>query len=162
VSESVKPPDERAFGADVAKAIFLAGAVDQRWRLIRTNWPNVMIAVTAKDGAEYVLRFDCSGYPTAPPTARLWDADLDVPLPVARWPRSVAGGRIGAVFRPDWKGGTALYLPCDREAITGHDGWNNEMPSKIWKSSSGIVHYLEVVHELLCCRDYAPPNRPPP
>ena len=58
------------------------------------------------------------------------------------------------MFRPDWKGGTALYLPCDRESIAGHDNWRHEMPSKIWRPSAGIVQYLELVHELLNCADY--------
>lgn len=152
-------PDERAFSADVMKPLFQAGVVDGRWHLLGMTWPFALIGVTAKDGAEYVLRFDGSGYPVTPPTARLWDADLNGPLTLERWPRSSNGGRLGAVFRADWKAGTALYLPCDRDALAGHDGWKTEMPSKIWQPSVGIVHYLELVHELLHCRDYAPPHR---
>ena len=72
-------------------------------------------------------------------------------LPFNRWPRS-KGGRLGTVFRPDWKGGTALYLPCDRESIAGHDNWRHELPSKIWRPAAGINQYLEFVHELLNCR----------
>lgn len=159
MNEAVKAPDERAFVSDIAKATFRSGVADGRWRLLRTTWPIALIAVTAKDGAEYVLLFDCAGYPTAPPTARLWDAEGDVPLLVEHWPKSAAAGRLGAVFRPDWKAGTALYLPCDREAIAGHEGWRTEMPSKIWQPSTGIIHYLELVHELLHSSDYSPPHR---
>ena len=61
------------------------------------------------------------------------------------------------VFRPDWKGGTALYLPCDRESIAGHDNWRHELPSKIWRPAAGINQCLELVHELLNCADYCPP-----
>jgi hypothetical protein len=151
-------PDEKAFRADVAKATFRAGAAEKRWRLVSIAWPYVLIGITAKDGREFVLRFDCSGYPTAPPTARLWDIQRHVPLSFDQWPRS-QGGRLGAVFNTNWKAGTALYLPCDREAIAGHENWRVEMPSKIWRPSVGIVHYLELVHELLNCRDYSPPAR---
>jgi len=152
-------PDERAFAADIAKPLFFVGVVDERWRLIHLAWPLAVIAVKAKDGAEYAFRFDCTGYPVAPPTARLWSVEKDAPLAFDLWPRSAVGGRLGAVMRRDWKEGTALYLPCDREAIAGHDGWQTEQPSKLWQPSTGIVHYLELIHELLHCRDYAAPTR---
>lgn len=151
-------PDEKALRADVAKAAFRAGAADKRWRLVSITWPHVLIGITAKDGREFVLRFNCAGYPAVPPTAGPWDPQRNAILAFEHWPRS-HGGRLGAVFRTDWKFGTALYLPCDREAIAGHEAWRTEMPSKIWRPSAGIVQYLELVHELLNCRDYAPPAR---
>jgi hypothetical protein len=103
-----------------------------------------------------VLRLNCAGYPQQPPTGGPWEPDKDTILPFNRWPRS-NGGRLGTVFRTDWKNGTALYLPCDRESIVGHDNWRNELPSKIWRPAVGINQYLELVHELLNCGDYSPP-----
>ena len=153
----MRTPDEHAFHADLEGAPFLLGVIDGRWRLISTTGVIAVIAVAARDGHEYALRFDASDYPAAPPTARLWDAEANAPLENAKWPRSARGGRLGAVFRSDWKSGTALYLPCDREAIEGHDGWCVQMPSKIWRPSVGITHYLEQVHELFHCTDYAAP-----
>lgn len=151
-------PDEKALRADVAKPSFRVAAADRRWRLLAINWPYALIAVTAKDGLEHVLRFNCSGYPTAPPTAGPWDVEHNAVLAINLWPKS-RGGRLGAVFRPDWKAGTALYLPCDRESIAGHDNWRSDMPSKIWRPSAGITQYLELVHELLNCSDYAAADR---
>jgi hypothetical protein len=152
----ISAPDERAFQADLAKAKFRLGQAEKRWHLQVVTWPFVLIGLTAKDGREYVLRFNCSDYPQTPPTAGPWDVNQNTILPFDKWPRS-QGGRLGAVFRTDWKGGTALYLPCDRESIVGHDNWRTEMPSKIWKQTDGIVQYLELVHELLNCRDYMSP-----
>ena len=149
-------PDQRAFEADVAKAAFRLGEGEGRWRLIETAWPYAFIAVTAKDGSEYVLRLDCAGYPQVPPTGGPWDVTRNEVLAFDRWPRG-QGGRVSAVFRTDWKGGTALYLPCDRSSITGHDNWYHEMPSKVWRPVDGIVQYLELVHELLHSRDYTSP-----
>jgi hypothetical protein len=149
-------PDECAFRADLGAAAFRLGVLEGRWTLVSISWPFAVISVTAKDGQAFEMRFDVSGFPVAPPTSRLWDSTRDAPLALDRWPRSL-GGRVGAVFRPDWKAGTALYLPCDREAIAGHDNWRTEMPSKIWRPSVGITHYLELVHELLHCKDYASP-----
>jgi hypothetical protein len=149
-------PDEYGLRADVAKARFRLGEAERRWRLAGISWPYALIGVTAKDGREYILRFECTGYPQSPPTAGPWDPDRNAILAFDRWPRN-SGGRVGAVFRTDWKGGSALYLPCDREAIAGHDNWRTEMPSKIWKPQEGIVQYLELVHELLNSRDYSPP-----
>ena len=66
---------------------------------------------------------------------------------------------MSSVFRSDWKGGIALYLPCDRVSIQGHDNWRTEMPSKIWRPTDGIVQYLELVYELLHSRDYVLADR---
>lgn len=151
-------PDEKALRADVAKPAFRAGAAEKRWQLLDIVWPHVFIAVTAKDAHVYTFRFDCTGFPASPPTAGPWDRARNAVLAPDLWPRS-KGGRLGAVFNLGWKGGTALYLPCDRESIPGHDNWRTQMPSKIWRPSAGLVQYLELVHELLNCRDYAAPLR---
>ena len=151
-------PDARAFEGDVAKAKFRLGQAEGRWRLLGVTWPFVLIGITARDGREYVLRFNCAGYPQTPPTAGPWDVIREAALASDLWPRS-QGGRVAAVFNFNWKNGTTLYLPCDREAIAGHDNWRTEMPSKIWNPAAGIVHYLELVHELLNCRDYTSPLR---
>jgi hypothetical protein len=151
-------PDEKALRADVAKGVFRAAAAKGRWRLIEISWPYVFIGVKAKDGREFVLRFNCAGFPAQPPTAGPWDTQRNSMLAFDQWPRS-RGGRLGAVFNTGWKDGTALYLPCDREAIAGHGHWQTQMPSKLWRPDAGLSQYLELVHELLNCRDYLPPLR---
>jgi hypothetical protein len=149
-------PDERALQSDLAKPKFRLGQAEGRWRFVTLSWPFVLIGVTAKDGQEYVLRFNCAEYPQTPPTGGPWDTEGNAILAFNRWPCS-KGGRVGSVFRTNWKNGSALYLPCDRESIAGHDNWRTEMPSKIWRSSEGIVQYLELVYELLHCGDYVSP-----
>lgn len=146
-------PDERAFLADIEKPNFRLSQLEGRWRLLSVTWPHAYIGVTAKDGREFVVRFNAQGYPQSPPTACLWDLERNEILTLDQWPKS-SGGRVGAVFNHAWKQGTALYLPCDREAIAGHDNWRTEMPSKIWRPEDGIIQYLELVHELLHSRDY--------
>jgi hypothetical protein len=154
----VTAPDHRAFESDAAKAAFRLGQAEGRWRLISVAWPFVHIAVTAKDGRAYTLRLNCQGYPQIAPTGGPWDLGRSAILAFDLWPRGL-GGRVSAVFRTDWKNGSALYLPCDRESFAGHENWRTEMPSKIWRPANGIVQYLELVHELLHSRDYAPPVR---
>jgi hypothetical protein len=148
-------PDERAFAADVGKPAFRMAEAEGRWKLLSTKWPVALIQVAAKDGRQFVLRFACDGYPEQPPTARPWDFDKDSALATEAWPKG-KGGRVSAVFRTDWKDGTALYLPCDRVALPGHDNWRTDTPTKIWRPKDGIIQYLELVHELLHCRDYSP------
>jgi hypothetical protein len=149
-------PDQRAFEADAERPAFRLGRLEGRWRLTGITWPHVFIAVAARDKREYVLRLNCAGYPQVAPTGGLWDISGNRVLPFHQWPRG-QGGRVTAVFRTNWKNGTALYLPCDRESFAGHDNWRIEQPSKIWRPADGVVQYLELVHELLHCRDYAPP-----
>lgn len=149
-------PDERALRADVARPAFRLAEAEKRWRLIKIGWPYVFIEVVAQDGRYFPLRFNCSGYPEAAPTAGPWDLEADAVLPFNRWPGN-KGGRVKTVFRTDWKDGTALYLPCDRVSREGHDNWRNELPSKLWRPSAGIQQYMELVHELLNCSDYSAP-----
>lgn len=149
-------PDERAFRADAAKPAFRLAEAEGRFRIIGIAWPIVLAGITAKDGIEFYLRFDCTGYPAAAPTARLWDPKRNAPLARASWPGS-KGGRVRAVFRSDWKESTALYLPCDRVSREGHDNWRQETPTMIWKPARGITQYLEIVYELLNCGDYQAP-----
>lgn len=151
-------PDERALQADLAKPAFRLGHVDGRWMLKGVTWPYVFVGVVARDGVECVLRLNCAGYPSTPPTGGPWDMTRNAVLDPSRWPQS-RGGRVQAVFNPGWKNGTALYLPCDRESLVGHDNWRVEMPSKIWRPAEGIVQYLELVHALLNCSDYSAPAR---
>jgi hypothetical protein len=143
-SRRVIGPDLRAFEADVAKAAFRLGQAEGHWQLIEVVWPFAFIGVVATDGREYVLRLNCAGYPQVAPTGGPWDMKANQVLAFDLWPRR-RGGRVSAVFRTDWKSGTALYLPCDRESLIGHDNWRREMPSKIWRPADGVVQYLELV-----------------
>lgn len=149
-------PDERALRAHLGRPAFRLAEAEERWRVVSIAWPFVFAEVKAADGQYFSFRFECSGYPQQSPTGGPWDIARNAILAFDRWPKS-KGGRVGTVFRPDWKSGTALYLPCDRESIVGHDNWRNELPSKIWKPDVGLLQYLELVHELLNCSDYSPP-----
>jgi hypothetical protein len=121
---------------------FLAGAARGRWRLL--------VEVRAKDGRNFVLRFDCIGYPETPPTATFWDMQANRQLEAHRWP---SGGRVSQCFNPSWKQGTALYLPCDRQSVEGHPGWIHEYPWLIWKAQRGLLQYLEAVREMLYSKE---------
>jgi hypothetical protein len=150
-------PDERAFRADIEKGPFLLGAAGQKWRLEGIAWPKVFMSVRAREDRWFSFRFDCANFPVALPTVGLWDLERNGQLAAEHWPQT-RGGRVGAVFNYAWKGGTALYLPCDREAMPGHEGWMTTIPSLIWRPVEGIVQYLEIIHELLNCDDYKAPT----
>ena len=140
-------PDELSLRADLASARFLSGQDRGRWRFHRLDWPFVFVGVFGPDGQEFVLRLDCQGFPTTAPTGGFWDLEGDCHLAAARWP--TGGECMRLAFRPEWKNGHALYLPCDRESLVGHDAWLSQYPQLIWKPAKGISHYLEVVHDLL-------------
>lgn len=146
-------PDEQSLRADLASARFLSGEDRNRWQFKKLEWPFAYINVIARDRREYTLRLDCSGFPTTPPTGTFWDLSTTSKLTFDKWPQG--GERLQLAFKPGWKNGDALYIPCDRESIVGHDCWFAQYPQLIWKPVKGITHYLEVVHELLQSRDYA-------
>lgn len=151
----VQTPDERTFREHIKGGAFRRGQVRGRWRLIRVDWPHAVIAVSAAPRAgspnEYGFRFELTNYPQSPPTAQPWDLERDRPLETTRWP--TGRSRLAGAFNPGWNS-QALYLPCDRLAIAGHDGWVAQHPSLIWKSTGDITQYLFIIHELLNSGDY--------
>jgi hypothetical protein len=150
------PPDQLMLEHDLAAAPFRCGEIEGKWRHVSTVWPHVIIAVSAaeRSGApsEYGFRFECSGFRQTPATAQPWDIGRDAPLPPPTWPQ----GRniVPSVFRPDWKAGTCLYLPCDRISFEGHANWEYEHPNRLWQPSRGLICYLEQIYELLNQSDY--------
>lgn len=99
-----------------------------------------MRRVTAE--GRIVLRFNLEGYPAKAPTGQPWDAENRGPLPNARWPR---GSRhLNAIFNPNWNA-AALYMPCDRVAMEGHDAWKQTFPEWWWTPRHTITHYLTFV-----------------
>ena len=150
-------PDRAMLEQDLAAPEFRCGEIEGRWRRISLSWPHVILSVSAparpQSPAEYAFRFECSGYRQSPVTGQPWDADSNGPLPAQRWP---AGPSIVAsVFRPEWKQGLCLYLPCDRMSIEGHEAWRNDHPNRLWQPERGIVCYLGQVYELLHQSDYS-------
>jgi hypothetical protein len=148
-------PDERTFHAHLEAGAFLRGAARGRWRLVSVAWPHAVIAVSAapRTGSppEYGCRFELTNYPQAPPTAQPWDLARNTPLDPGRWPTGKS--RLAGAFNPGWNA-SALYLPCDRNAITGHDPWRTQHPSMIWSPAGDITQYLRILHELLNSGDY--------
>ncbi len=149
-------PDEQAFLDEVAEGSFQLAVHLGRWRVVCINWPiaEIEIAAAPRKGAPdaYGFRFDCTGYPQDPPTARPWLSANSSPLPFGQWPTGAR--RVSAVFRPDWHSGTCLYAPCDRMSIIGHTNWPQEYAAYIWKPEKGLQQYLEFLHELLNSVDY--------
>ena len=138
--------DEEQVEAHLGSGRFLAGASKGRWKFVEIQWPHVFIEVVAADSRRFTLRFECAGYPTVAPTGTLWDREAQQHLPAARWPR---GGRVSMAFNHAWKAGAAIYLPCDREAIPGHDHWRSDLPHLIWYPARGLLQYIEAVCEIL-------------
>lgn len=151
-----KPPDQLLFEQDLGSPGFRCGEIEGRWRHVMTNWPYAIIAVSAPDRPnsplEFGFSFECSGYRQIPVTAQPWDLEGNAPLPEQRWP--TGHSIVPSVFRPVWKQGHCLYLPCDRMSIDGHENWRNEHPSRLWQPSRGIICYLEQIYDLLNQSDY--------
>lgn len=153
---SVISLSEALLKADLAAPAFRLGEIEGRWRNEKTEWPHTLITVTAaaRPGApeKYAFRFECSGYRQTAVTGQPWDLALNAPLAAGSWPN----GRVilPSVFRPEWRQGLCLYLPCDRLSFEGHVNWSNEHPARLWNPERGIVCYLEQLYELLNSKDY--------
>lgn len=154
--DAVIAPDHALLLSDLAAPEFRCGEFAGNWRHLGTSWPHVAIAVSAAPRtnapAEYVFRFECSGYRRTPVTGQPWDVSAKAPLHANRWPT----GRtiVPSVFRSNWKGGQCLYLPCDRVSIEGHTTWQHDYSNRLWDPERGILCYLEQLHDLLHSNDY--------
>jgi hypothetical protein len=148
--------DEKVFRSHLEGGAFQSGVDRSRWRLVSVDWPYAVIAVSAAERlnapTEYAFRFELKNYPASPPTAQPWEEKQNTPLGHNCWPGGQ--GRIALAFNPGWKGGSCLYLPCDRYAIEGHDGWKNQHPEMIWDPAGEITQYLWIIYDLLHSEDY--------
>ena len=149
--------DERAFREHVERPDVQLGVIKGQWRLLRVAWPTADFAVTARDGVEWGFRFLLDGYPARLPNARPCDLATGAALASANWPQGT--GRVAAAFNPRWNAG-ALYVPCDRLALPGHAQWAEMHRELLWSPSRGIVHYLEIIHDLLASFAYRPTVQP--
>lgn len=143
--------DQSAFEADVGVGNFLNGSLSTRWGMHDIVWPHVWIWVRARDGTQWFFRFELTNYPRTAPTATPWDMEKNVPLETARWPKG--GTRIAAAFNPSWNP-IALYLPCDRAAMSGHENWRHEHPALWWDPAVGLYRYVQAIYDLLNSGDY--------
>jgi hypothetical protein len=151
------PPERTMLEQDLAAPEFRCGEIEGRWRCVAICWPHAILAVSAperpRSPAEFGFRFECSGYRHNPATAQPWDLDANSPLSGGRWPTGAV--MVSSVFRPEWKQGLCLYLPCDRMAFEGHENWRVEYPSRLWRPERGIISYLEQIYELFHESDYS-------
>jgi hypothetical protein len=153
----VVAPDRLLLEQDLAAPDFRCGEIEGRWRHHDTRWPHAIVSVSAPPRASgpsgFGFRFECSGYRQTPVTAQPWDIETNTPLARAKWPTGKS--IVPSVFRPEWKHGHCLYLPCDRMAIDGHDQWRTDHPSRLWQPSRGIICYLEQLYDLFHQSDYS-------
>ena len=118
------PPDRAIFEQDLAAPEFRCGEIEGRWRHVATHWPHVIIVVSAPErpnspGIRVSIRmFRLSANAGNGPAL-----GLRRQYPFAGAPVADRNGVVKSVFRPEWKQGQCLYLPCDRMAIEGHDDW---------------------------------------
>lgn len=162
MSEYSPGPDELLFIRHLNGGSFMAGVDRGDWGVVDptgvSTWPIVFLWISAasKNGCpdRYSFRFDLAGYPAKAPTAQPWDEKLGMPLPATQWPKGK--GNVQCVFNPGWNA-SALYAPCDRRAMDGHDAWREVHPTLWWKPEFTIVKYVSFVHKLLHSEDYVNP-----
>jgi len=148
-------PDQSLFIAHLEGASFQSGVDTGKWGLSGATadivWPHPIIWVAADavcmPQGRVFLRFTLDSYPSIAPTACPWNPGTNSQLAHNLYPKVT--GKFQRVFRTDWNGGTALYAPCDRTAMAGHETWKQQFPYWWWKPEFTIVKYLSFVHQCL-------------
>ena len=160
-----KRPDQEMFESQLLLASFQAGLDRRKWMNVnQERWPNWVVEIKAADRTNapqvFAFKFNLENYPEQAPTAQLWDVKRSKRLDVNLWPKGNA--RFCAVFNPQWREGEALYLPCDRLAIQGHDNWKGEHPELIWNPQKKITFYLDIIYDYLNSSCYSGLFKPAP
>lgn len=145
--------EEALFRAHLEGVPFRSGLDRERWGFPgepSVAWPHCILWVQCEPrfGASdrLSLRFDVTGYSATAPNAVPWDTEKNQALAGDKWPKGP--GNVSKVFNPGWNSG-ALYAPCDRIAMAGHDAWKTAHPQWWWTPDSEITLYLEFVHRCL-------------
>jgi len=154
-------PDAALFNQHVNDADFQSGIDSGMWGIQDHDpgypaWPNVVIWVQAAPKSEcpdkYFFKFNLSGYSATAPTACPWDVVTNTRLENSLWPKG--SQFVSKTFNYNWKP-HALYAPCDRVAMEGHEAWKTEFPELWWQPTFKITVYLNFLHRLLNSSDYA-------
>lgn len=148
-------PDESLFRTHLEEAPFQSGCDAGKWGLVvkatEIIWPHVLVWIRGDNllvtSGRTHLRFNLEGYPASAPTACPWDIERNEKSGANLRPK--IKGKYAKVFRLDWQEGAALYAPCDRIAMPGHEKWKSEFPSWWWQPHFTITNYLEFVHMCL-------------
>jgi len=148
-------PDESLLRSHLEEAPFLAGCDAGKWGVVGEAkdiiWPHpifwIATAPQLVNGGKISLRFTADGYSASAPTACPWDIEENARLETAKWPK--VSGKFAKVFRTDWNGAVALYAPCDRIAMAGHEHWRQQFPAWWWQSHFTINKYLAFVYMIL-------------
>lgn len=144
-------PDEALFREHLASDAYVIGEARGKWQLVGGPdvivWPNPVFCVQANrrfvPSGKLYLRLDLLHYPQHAPTGCPWNIEANARLDSGQWPKG--GGNVSRVFNPAWNP-SALYAPCDRVAMGGHDAWQQRFPNWWWKPTFTFIRYLQFVH----------------
>ena len=144
-----------ALTADLDNARFRGGEQSGRWRLVDVKQDTVLIAVQARpvpgSPTWFDFRLTVDSYPMIAPAGCLWDPRRMSPLDPQLWPR---GSDASRVFNSQWNP-SSIYLPCDRVAQQGHDGWRAQDPGQWWTPNSELADYCSALWKVLNGSGYA-------
>lgn len=146
-------PDEKILNEHLTGVEFRLGVEDNKWDIVEStlDWPKRIfwiessLPIPGKD--KYYFLFDLDSYPNQAPTSVPWDVDKNYKLEFSQWPKG--NERINMAFNSGWNNGSALYLPCDRLAMPGHEAWRQQSPNLWWTPEKTIVHYLRIIYGYL-------------
>ncbi len=159
----MKPPDQRAFEADIEGGAYQIGMANGQWgraepALVPASlaWPLVIFWVAAAPRPNapdrFYVKLDCAHYPSQAQTGNFWDPMTAGMLAGEKRPKGT--GQVAMVFRTDWEGGKAFYHPYDRVAAASHGDWAARYPRRIWSNKHTIVDLLSELHDLLHSHEY--------
>ena len=144
--------DQLTLEAHLRKTSFLVGVEEGRWRVLRYEWPYLVVRAFGRGplGTVHAMdfRLECLGYSAIGPFAETWDdaAGVRPPCPgdgaappsivdaLKQWNETGTG--YGGIYRP-WQRGAAA-----------HNDWANKRPDLAWHSRRDLTFIMEQLYAL--------------
>lgn len=151
MGDEVVPPARRTLEAQLAAPRVLCGVEQERWSILKLDWPHLYVRVTGRDAATgrtctHDFHLECEGYPDPGPFVERWAFAENAtrgskPLP----PAAGSPGFIDAM--KEWSDG-GIYRAWQRTAAA-HNGWALKRKAEAWHRGRDISFILEHLYALL-------------
>ncbi|CEG10201.1 hypothetical protein BN961_03638 [Afipia felis] len=152
MAEEEVSASQRSLEAQTNSVRFQAGVEEGRWKVLRYDFPNVEVEVTARDsysGGTASLQFQlrCDNFPALGPFVQHWDhAAQQRPAPLTNSSPGVVDALKTWGNRPNEYGG--IYRAWQRDAAQ-HNNWAVKRPDEAWRRDRHITFIMEHLYALV-------------
>jgi hypothetical protein len=152
MAEQAVSASQRSLEAQINSVRFQAGVEEARWKVLRYDFPNVEVEVTARDPfsegtASLQFQLRCDNFPALGPFVQHWDHSAQQrPAPLTNSSPGVVDALKTWGNLPNEYGG--IYRAWQRDAAQ-HNNWAVKRPDEAWRRDRHITFIMEHLYALV-------------